>query len=123
MKKIIFIIMALTIIILLVNRIDTSKPITQNVNSMIGCIDYTYSFKINVPAKVEFTVTKSNGYDKIGPFKTIYSTTDYSTDLHCGNDYHIVFSAEGYKDFEEDIYTTGFRPLVPNTENIKLEKI
>ena len=121
--KIIFIIMALIIIILLVNRIQPTKSIQQNVANMIGCEDYYYQFTINTPATVNFTVTKANGYDNLGPFKTIYSTQNYSTDLHCGNDYHAVFSAPGYKDFEEDIYTTGFRTLVPSTENINLQKL
>ena len=111
------------LVVLLVNRIEPTQTVQQNVNNMIGCLDYYYAFTINVPARVDFTVTKANRYDNLGPFKTIYSTTNYSTDLHCGNNYHVVFSAEGYKPFEEDIYTTGFRTLIPQTENINLQKL
>lgn len=125
-KKIIFIVLALMFIILLVNRIDTTKPIVQNiekVTNVIGCQDYSYKFHTNVPVDVVFTVTKSNGEDALGFFKSISASGTYDTILHCGNDYHVVYSSPGYNSFEEDVSNTGFRPMFETTKQITLTKI
>lgn len=122
-KKIIFIFMALTIIILLVNRIEPSVPVEQNFDNMIGCHDYTYKFNINVPATVVFTVTKDNGIDEMGFFKSDNVEGNSSTILHCGNNYHVVYSSPGYKDYEEDMIVKGFKPIFEPRKEIILERL
>ena len=118
-KNIIFIALALFFIISLVNNFQV-KPTTSvtdqvglTVNNMIGCQDFMYTFQINVPAIVTFTVTKGNGVDEVGP----------TTVLHCGNDYNVVYSAAGYKDLTENISITGFKPLIPTVKQINLEPL
>ena len=130
-KNIIFIALALFFIISLVNNFQV-KPTTSvtdqvglTVNNMIGCQDFMYTFQINVPAIVTFTVTKGNGVDEVGPFKLINadSTGVTTTVLHCGNDYNVVYSAAGYKDLTENISITGFKPLIPTVKQINLEPL
>lgn len=127
-KKIIFIFLALFFIISMVNKIDfkphSSIPETVGlaVNDMIGCEDYSYKFDVNVPVNAIFYVTKSNGEDEMGFFKKIDALGNYSTILHCGNNYHVIYSAPGYKDYEEDIINTGFRPSWSEPKQIIMEK-
>jgi len=122
-KKIIFIVMAILIVILLVNRIEPSRQIDQNVEGVIGCHDYTYKFSVNVPVLVKFFVTRNNGIDEDGFFKSISAEGNYSTILHCGNNYHVIYSAPGYKDYEEDMIVKGFKPIWEARKEITLAKL
>ena len=122
-KKTIFIIMALLLIILFVNRVHPEKSIEQNFNIVMGCEDFEYNFYTNVPTEIDFSVTKSNGIDPVGPFKTIYVYQNDSTVLHCGNDYHVTYSAAGFKTYEDDIIVNGFKPILEGVKVINLDKI
>ena len=127
MKKIIFIVLAILFIILLTNRVDTEAPldIKENLESVIGCMDYSYEYELNVPAKLSFYVTEPNEEDSLGPFKTVdvnAGETKGSTILHCGNSYILIVSAPGYKEYTEQIEGKHFRPIIPEVHKIKLEK-
>jgi hypothetical protein len=122
-KKALFITMALVLIIILVNRVEPTKSVSQNFNIVAGCHDFRYDFYVNVPAEVSFYVTKDNGIDPIGPFKVIESYQYDSTILHCGNDYRVTFTAAGFKTYEKDIFVNGFKPLTTEVDVITLEKL
>ena len=122
MKKICFLVLALLFVILLANRVSTEQNLDENIHNMIGCLDYDYKFNVSTPVEVKFYVTQSNGEDKEGFFKYEKAEGESSTVLHCGNNYHVVYSAEGYKDYEEDLVVKGFKPIFESTKQIVLEK-
>jgi len=115
--------LAILLIITTMNKVDVLQPVQNNVENLIGCEDYTYKFTLNVPAVVTFTVTKGNGIDPEGFFKVINAEGKYSTILHCGNNYHVVYSAEGYKNYEEDLIVKGFKPIWEENKLITLQKL
>jgi hypothetical protein len=115
------------LIIALFNKVDTKKSIPEtietNVNNLIGCLDYDYSYKLNVPATMTFYVLDKNNEDNEGFFKVITTDeTEGETILHCGNSYFLIVSASGYKDYTEKIPVRHFKPLINDVHEINLER-
>lgn len=123
MKKFIIIGIVILLIILLFNRVNTKETFSVNVGDIIGCMDYRYIYKLNVPAIMTFYVIEKNEKDEEGFFKMITAEeTEGSTILHCGNEYFLIVSAYGYKEYTEKIPAASFRPLIPEVHEINLEK-
>lgn len=124
MQKAIIIGLAIILIVVFANRVSTTKNIDENINSLIGCQDYSYVYDLNVPATMTFYVIEKNEEDKEGFFKVISAEeTEGSTVLHCGNEYYLIVHAEGYEDYTEKIPAAPFRPIIPEVHKIVLEKL
>lgn len=123
MQRVIIIGLAILFVVLLVNRINTNESFDNNINSLIGCKDYTYQYKLNVPATMTFYVIKNNEEDSEGFFKVITAEeTEGETILHCGNEYYLIVHAEGYTDYTERIPASPFRLISPEVNKINLER-
>jgi hypothetical protein len=113
----IFAVLFVFLMVMLMSQV-TQKDIVANV---IGCEDYIYRIDLNAVPTHLYIVTTETGKEEFFKTDDAY-VTHFDTILHCGHNYKIVYSSEGYEDYTEEFDVSKYINPTSQYKSINLIK-